>query len=305
MTSTIEKKYIGVLLGGCCGDILGSQTENMTRCQIKQRFGEYVTQMPSKKQYTDDTEMTLVLARHLVRREGGINTCELHSEYGKELGNRGYSSSTRAILTMFKENPEHGSFAYAGNSSHNGSIMRIAPIGLLKINTVDTMKSVRRACYFTHGDNDDACYSAMIHCRLINAFVANRFNTIQEYWNYVLGHARQYSPLWVKINIVRYCLNQQQEFHDITQELLGKSDIFQIQAIDALCCAYYIFFRLYDNPLKAVQYAASIGGDTDTIAKIVGELCGAAHGIEWIPESWRDMEGEKELIQLGRDMAAM
>ena len=96
-----QKKYVGVLLGGCCGDVLGSQTEGMTPEQIKKQFGTVKT-MPEKKLYTDDTEMTLVLARHLVKNKE-ILMESLHTEYGQEITNKGYSKNTRRILTIFKK----------------------------------------------------------------------------------------------------------------------------------------------------------------------------------------------------------
>ncbi len=297
MTTNIIDKYMGTLLGGCCGDVLGSQTEGMTHDQIVRRFGGEVTEMPEGKKYTDDTEMTLVLARHLVEKKS-VHARELHAEYGNAMSNKGYSSSTRAILQLFKDNPEHGVWASSGKSSHNGAVMRIAPIGLMKWETKEVMKAVRDACHYTHGANEDAMYSALLHCCMINALVNERFTDKLDYWTYVMNNARFHSPLWTKINLVRYCLNHDVE--SITEELLGSKNAFQIKAIDALCCAFYTFFRHFDDPRKAVQCAASMGGDTDTIAKIVGELCGALHGTKWIPNTWHGVEGEEELIRLAR-----
>jgi ADP-ribosylglycohydrolase len=299
MISLITKKYIGTLLGGCCGDVLGSQTEGMTRSQIKERFGDMVTSMPGGKFYTDDTEMTLVLARHLVKNKRVISG-PLHCEYGREITNKGYSKQTRNILNMFKN--REILFLPAGTSSCDGAVMRIAPLGLLNLTSNEVLLQVKSAIFYTHGASEDAVSSAFIHCRLIRALVTSRFKTWQEYFTYVMGHCRRHLPLWVKMNLVKHCLYASTPVPSITEELLGDKNAFQIQAIDALCCAMYTFFRFYNEPMKAVCFAASMGGDTDTIAKITGDLCGALHGIDWIPHEWKGVEKEAELIKLGCEL---
>ena len=292
----IEKKdkYIGTLVGGCCGDVLGSQTEGMTRSQIKERFGDLVLNMPDKKLYTDDTEMTLVLARHLVKNVQ-IKTEELHKEYAAEITYKGYSSETRKILGFFKG--ENCINVEWGNSDCDGSVMRIAPLGLRKLETGGLIGEVRNAIYYTHGKSADSHASAFLHCKLIRSLIDSRFKKREEYFAYILGHARKHSPLWAKLNLVKFCLKEP-SISSITEELLGGENIFQIKAIDALCCAYYSFFRFYDDPVRAVCFSASMGGDTDTIAKITGDLCGALYGTGWIPERWHGMEGQEELTSL-------
>ena len=39
-------------------------------------------------------------------------------------------------------------------------------------------------------------------------------------------------------------------------------------------------------------------GDTDTIAKITGELCGVLHGANWIPKEWLGFENQDEFVSL-------
>ena len=291
-----KEKYIGTLLAGCCGDVLGSQTEGMFQDDILKKFGK-VRLMPSKKLYTDDTEMTIVLARHLTKNKT-IDQVQLHREYGNEIGNKGYSSNTRNILTKFKINWEQSKFLSLGISGCDGAVMRISPLGLIKMNFETTVWETQKAIYYTHGANSDAHSSTVLHCRVINALVNNKFKDRHSLFLYVMKIARKHPDLWVKINIVKFCLNSGEKIN-ITEELLGNKNIFQIKAIDALCCAYYIFFKFYNQPKEAICYAAGLGGDTDTIAKIVGDLCGALHGYKWIPKEWRGVEGEDELIKLG------
>lgn len=292
-------RFIGTLLGGCCGDVLGSQTEGLKKTQIHQK----ITTMPSNKLYTDDTEMTIVLARHL-SKNNTIEIVNLHHEYGVEITNKGYSQNTRNILQMFKDNHFQAKFLGMGNSDCDGAVMRISPLGLMNLDFENVVKQTQNAIYYTHGANADAHISAVLHCRIINALVNEKYKDKFELFAYVMKISKKHPNLWCKINIVKFCLNIYENIN-ITEELLGDKDIFQIKAIDALACAYYIFFKFYDNPKEAVCVAAGLGGDTDTIAKITGDLCGALHGTSWIPIEWKGVENEEELIFLGETLYNM
>lgn len=287
-------KYIGTLIGGCCGDVLGSQTEGKTFSEIKKRYP--TIEMPEGKLYTDDTEMTLVLARHISKNKN-ISTIQLHKEYAKEIKNKGYSYSTRSILKKFKD--DIPGFMSEGKSDHNGCVMRISPLGLLNLKTEKLIDYIKSATLFTHGGNEDSVFCCFIHCKLINALVNRKFTHFTEYFNYIFQKFIN-TKFFTKINVVKFCLNYSTK--SITEELLGNCDIFQIKAIDAICCAYYIFFKNYKNPKDAVIEAATLGGDTDTIAKLVGELCGAYYGYEWIPKDWNGVEGERELLELAKKL---
>jgi len=54
----------------------------------------------------------------------------------------------------------------------------------------------------------------------------------------------------------------------------------------------------FDQPEKAIIMAANMGGSTDVIAKLVGELVGAKHGISWIPNKWSNLANKEKLIKL-------
>ena len=287
-------KYIGTLLGGCVGDILGSQTEGMPSIIIRAKFGDLgVDKLPTSMLYTDDTEMTLVLARHLVLTTDIIDMGKLHNEYADIMQDKGYSKSTRNILNLFRNKMRP--FIPAGKSDHNGAVMRICPLGLLNIPDNVLLHQVRAAIYYTHGDSEQAVATAFLHCKLINALVTGKITGKHELFMHLITHSRTFPCIWPKINLVKFCLNASIE--SITDEILGDRNAFQIKAIDAFCCAIYIFFTFYNEPLKAVCFAASLGGDTDTIGKLVGDLAGALHGTAWIP--WKSYEGESELTSLG------
>ncbi len=284
-----------MIISGCIGDVLGSQSEGMTRNRIITQFKPDVIDLPSDKRYTDDTEMTLILLRHISKNKKVIVN-ELHTEYSNIDFKRGYSQSTRNILLNIKNGKYPTSM---GMSPCDGSVMRIAPLALLDIEDSVLLSEVQFAIYYTHGGNPDSHATAYIHCLLLKAMISNVYEgKSKDLFLYILKKAECHPPLWCKLNIVFRCIYSTEPVESITKELTCNKDTFQIYAIDAFCCAVYSFFKYYKDPTKAIIYAASMGGDTDTIAKITGDMCGATHGIDWIPEKWKGIEGEKELMQL-------
>ena len=289
-------KIFGTIIGGCCGDILGSQTEGMTRTQIIEKFGNnMIKEMPKIKNYTDDSEMTLVLLRHIIKNKK-INLNDIHIEYANELkNNKGYSGQTRSIL----QNIKNGNIPNEkGLSDHNGCIMRISPLGLINFkNDQDLINNISFTIYYTHAGSDASIACCFLHSKLINKLVYSSDSLEKSYiLNYVMKLATSYQPLFTLINLVKNLLDK--ENINITYELFGCENFFQIKAIHCLSTALYIFFKFYNEPLNGVCYAASLGGDTDTIAKIVGDLMGSLHGTKWIPENWKGIENEIEMLSL-------
>jgi len=290
-------KYIGTLLCGAIGDVLGSQSEGMKRLEIIKKFG-FVKNLPENKKYTDDTEMTIILASYLCMNNT-VNCVELHNKFSSgEIDTRGYSKTTNEILNIFKSG--QGAFLPKGKSCHNGSVMRIAPVGLTNWSEIRMSNEIESILYYTHANNIESTFCAFLHSTLINSLVNDKYTSEFEYIKSIINLCSEYvkdTKIWCLANIVSKIYKD--ENLDITYELLGDINVFQINASSCLFTAICIFFRYFNNPEMAICIAASIGGDTDTIAKIVGDLCGAKHGINWIPLRWRGIESEGLLIELG------
>jgi ADP-ribosylglycohydrolase len=86
----------------------------------------------------------------------------------------------------------------------------------------------------------------------------------------------------------------------IIYELYGQGSCY---VYDSLPVSYAMFLR---DPwsFESVIDTVNAGGDTDTNAKIVGELFGALHGIEFFENAknrWMidELQGANEIIQLG------
>ena len=65
---------------------------------------------------------------------------------------------------------------------------------------------------------------------------------------------------------------------------------FQIAAIDCAPCVLWVVARCHRrrSAAAALARAVAIGGDTDTVASMVGAILGALHGEGWVDPELRD-----------------
>jgi ADP-ribosyl-[dinitrogen reductase] hydrolase len=71
-------------------------------------------------------------------------------------------------------------------------------------------------------------------------------------------------------------------------------------AATALAAALWAF-RTTDNFRDAVLRAANLGGNSDVVASVCGQLAGAHYGFSAIPSRWRNSLMEKDLIEAYAD----
>ena len=82
----------------------------------------------------------------------------------------------------------------------------------------------------------------------------------------------------------------------------------RLHAIEELPVALGALLATGGDYRGAVLAAVNYGRDADSIATMVGSLCGALHGIAAIPEDWRDTVSRNSRLDLtanGRTMAAV
>lgn len=302
--NSTKDKYIGSLICGYITEITRTQVEGIIQKNIfAAKFSGKVFDIRKFKVYANGCDMMLVLARHLTRHND-IYPEDLHAEYHDILDFQNYRErSLYTIFNILNEVPIIGKCIPYNSFNQENIMLRIAPIGLMPWNSDQTLIAVKDAIFYTNADREDYIYSAFLQCRIINAFVNDLFNSKYEYFYYIMELASCYSPIILtKLIIVRDCLYVNPLIENITNELLGRENTFQINIIDSLCCSLYVFFRFYENPKEAINYANNLNFDTDIIVKIVGVLCGALYGTTWIPEEWKSIKDEKELFYLGNKL---
>ena len=77
------------------------------------------------------------------------------------------------------------------------------------------------------------------------------------------------------------------------------------EADGALAAALAHLLRHGDDPVRAVRSAVAAGGDTDTVAALVGAFVGASHGAAAFPPAWRSaVRSADRMEQLASSAAA-
>jgi ADP-ribosylglycohydrolase len=62
-----------------------------------------------------------------------------------------------------------------------------------------------------------------------------------------------------------------------------------VQVSETVPTCLALFKLTEGDVIEAVQLATNLGGDCDTIAAIVGSMCGAYSGADKIPTDWTDL----------------
>ena len=285
-------KIIGFFLGGLVGDVVGSHVEGKTKEEIK----KYDLINITSKRYTDDTEMSVVLTRHLLKNKGDVNSFNLHTEFSVEAqanGFRGYTEATRNLFIGFLSGKP-----YKKKSTANGCLMRIGVLGLFDREDAMLINNIKKSIEYTHGSFQENVICCFIHCKVLDCIlkgIDDKNNILYS----ILDSSKRCGNLYLRIKVLVDCLQNNKE--DINFELTGFTDFFQIQCMDLFTCAYYYIFKYWNTPQDAVLNCIRGGGDTDTIAKIVGEVMGALHGYSWIPPYWKNLENEKVIFDMAVD----
>lgn len=314
MTET-ESQFVGVLIGGCIGDVLGSYNENLSFDQIRSR--KRIARNFKSTKFTDDTELAIILAQYLIQHHYSETSNhsmvqKVHCMYRQIVKNskRGYSRKTKQLLSNWHD------CMPAYNSDTNGSVMRIAPLALVKINDEELKNKIKNAIYCTHGESKDAVDTSFLHVKLIKYLLHKNHATAEELYSYALSTVQMLEnsnlyPLLVAINPsnkntifkpTRSDVSVEDYLNiNLTKNIFGY-DFMQIKAIHCYVLVLTCFLYNYDKPINALIMASNVGGDTDTIAKIVGDLIGAKHGTNWIPENWKYPEHYAEITTLGKQL---
>jgi len=286
-----------VLLGTAIGDALGVPFETKLANYEALVAWDGETFLGSEHhglkpgQYSDDTQMSLMVAESLIKSHG-FNPDDLAERYVDWIMSgraRGYGKTTMLAIQNLV-NGKHWSESGIAGSYGNGTAMRAAPFGVYFRNDLPSLISIcKMDSAITHAS--DEAEAGSIAIGMAAAYAVNRESEglLDELWR-VLPDS--------KVKSIIYSLDSLIDSPHITPEqalrVIGtKADVRQ-SVPAALYC--FLKFRTYG---AAIEAAIRAGGDTDTTAAIVGALFGARDGTMDMLGSWIDgVEDSAQLIKL-------
>jgi ADP-ribosyl-[dinitrogen reductase] hydrolase len=253
------------------GDALGAPVEFDTPESIVGRREELFS-MPgggtfnwAPGEFTDDTQMSLVLARHLRDRLGTVHQAELARELAawavdaNDVGNQ-----TRTVLSAVSRGTDWkvALTALSRDAAGNGSLMRVAPVALAASSGREASELARAQSEVTHPNS-----SCMDACAVFASLLWDVLDT-GELGIEGLGER-------AKTEEVRGCVARAADA--ATPKMSGWVLHTLMGALWAVQGA--------DSYADAVWRAVCLGYDADTVAAVAGTLGGAAWGYSAIPAS--------------------
>jgi ADP-ribosylglycohydrolase len=318
---TERERAVSALYGLAIGDALGMPTQLMSRAQISRRYGSITRFEPADADHplaagmaaasiTDDTEQALLLARLLIEGNGHVDGTAFAHElvrWEDSMRARGSldllgPSTKRAVEAVVdgERVEESGRFG-----TTNGAAMRITPVGIAVGATdlevlVDRVVEASRVSHNTGVAIAAAsAVAAAVSAGVGGADLAGAFDAAVA--AAVIGGTRGY---WVAAGDVAVRIPWAIELADpadvdgsLTRiyELVGTS----LASQESVPAAFGILATFPTEPWRATLAAASLGGDSDTVAAMVGAIGGAVHGRDAFPAEARRTVATVNGLELG------
>lgn len=317
--AVLRGKFSGSMLGVLAGDCLGSpyEAEETLTSGMKLVLQRSLDKLegPTYKapvmQFTDDSAMTLCLAESLVEKTG-LDIVDLAKRFVKTYykePNRGYGPGVVTVFQKLRGNkftdlitPAREQFNGQG-SWGNGSAMRIAPVALFSYADYEKLLEMsRESSRITHAHKvgiDGAILQAIAIRKSLLSDPKEELNT-SEFIDDLITKMDKVEvdeegldledpqPYKSQLGLMKGLIlegNGEGPHADRVVQKLGNS----VAALYSVPTAIFCFLRAQkpikgietENPLRrAIQYAISLGGDTDTIGSMTGALAGAFYGEE-------------------------
>lgn len=278
--ASLSSRKLGSVIGLIVGDALGATNEFKAPGSfepITDMVGGGPFNLPPGA-WTDDSSMALCLAESLVEC-GGFDLQDQMERYLR-WREEGYWSSigrcfdvgltTHHALVRFKRNGHALAGSVDAGTAGNGSVMRLAPV--VAWAEADVPRAIRLARDSSRTTHRAA--EAVDGCELLARLLlgAYRGEDVTVPMNGVMA---AWSPALHAVAAMRGAPGGA-PMHQPTGYV-----------VDTLGCARWCVAR-GRTFREAVLLAANLGGDSDTIAAVTGQIAGAMYGMEGIPPEWID-----------------
>jgi len=272
----IRDKFVGALVGTGVGDALGSHFEGWSFSSTIELSLEDILSRYSGI-YTDDTEMMIVLAESIVK-EKGLKASTFIKELAARFNpGRGYGYGTSTVLKMVRKGAdwrEAAHIVFESGFYGNGGCIRVAPVSLAYYDDEKLLlKAAEYSCIVTHSHP-----LAVEGCRLQAYAIGlalkglDRRDILKALLK--LAESEVYSR---KLSSIEELLRKGASLGEAVHTLKNWGS-----APDSVPLALYLFLNSEDFE-SAVIDAVRCGGDTDSIAAMVGAIAGAYYGSNNIP----------------------
>jgi len=298
-------KFQGTLLGVTIGDTLGHPFEGKIRSEIYSYFDDFEEFIQSNKRlfntYTDDSQLTLHTAEALIQGNG-FNIENFIREYIKWLDDPPIGPGYGCISSIRKLKYGIPWQEAASNSGGNGTVMRVAPIGLFYCKNLEALKNaaikssiithshpaasagaivIARAIAFLIDKNPEVGFSIDDFFNAITNSISNSQEEIWEEFIKILNKLKSNLDLPIESGLIKFSQIGVKSPYFI-EEFLGQAFVHPY-TISTVVCSLFIFLNRLTSFKECIFELATAGGDSDTVGAIGGSLAGVYFGLKQIP----------------------
>jgi len=332
---TVEPTHLarvqGSIVGLAVGDALGYPHEFRSVAQVKRELGpEGITGFLSPQDprftrpimlgtrhppgtYTDDTQMSLAVAEALLEvpprdTEALMRAMGRHfvAWYFGDENDRSPGATTGQACDRLQAGVHWREAGIAG-SKGCGSVMRVAPIGLVSADLDWVCETARLSSLLTHGHPTaiEACAAGALIVALAVRGERDPERMFAEVERRVMGRDRGFDACFSRLpEAVRHPPDRALVHPDGDNAALALGEGWIAE--EAIASAFYCYWRHPRDFRACVLEGVHTDGDSDSIASIAGGIAGAALGIDAIPADWRaGIEKSAMLHEVGARLAAL
>jgi len=297
----VRDRVRGSFLWSAYGDSCGMPFEGQAPFQIYKRNGnDWVKGLRNPRNnfsrylgrggWTDDTQLKLAIMQSIIDCKGEVDMEDIGYHHARmyDAGPRGWGGSTRESVLRLKRGTPWRRAGKPGGAG-NGIAMKIAPLGwLYGILHADDLKggtfrykalaeNARDIAIMTHRDSR-AVISGVVQSILV-AWAMNDVDPLENWDRLMTLITRlegifpdEYDLLSERFEHIPANLDRGVEFF----AHLYRTGCFVVESYPFAVATYLIHRK---DVLEGVHAAVNAGGDCDSTAAIVGDLCGAEAGL--------------------------
>jgi ADP-ribosylglycohydrolase len=304
----IKDRILGAILAAACGNSLGGSCIGLTRKDLQVSTGYSMlrdflpglsrSQRPEHKpgEILSDTYLALSIAESVITSAGQLNKDDVRQRFSNLLHNNQFLTSQASAITLALLRAEVDNIANVACDIGDMQIAdvsaaaRIVALGCLPgpPKTRDIIDLAVSLCEPVHSDKQVMAAAAVITDSinyLVRGGPLKSEGNVRAYVQRELDLANsideRFAEAW---DGIAPDLDYSVPAKDLPYSLINVET--NINELVPTAVGIFLIFR--HSLEEAICAAALSGGDTDTVAFLVGALAGACHGAKAIPPRWTD-----------------
>ncbi|MEV4556585.1 ADP-ribosylglycohydrolase family protein [Kitasatospora sp. NPDC049285] len=321
------------MLGLAIGDAMGKPTEFLTYDEIRLLSPDWRRlPLPKRAKVTDDTQMTLAVARALraALADGPLVPLRLELPLRDEFvdwwrsPDNDRAPGMTCLRSCFRLSTDRAwQDASDLGSKGCGANMRVAPVGLVReLSDRQVAGAAQLQSGLTHGHPTALAASELTAFTVrwlaqgadpaglparLRAHALEQRLSYDEFWLGELAekaqdHSREafIARGWDDCLLALDRLDAALAAGEVDADPCERTGAGWV-AEEAFATALLCFLLLPDDPVAAVRRAAASSGDSDSLACLAGAFAGTAHGEQAWPQEWVErIEYREELLAFGK-----